>query len=125
MTEIFQLTDLNQFTGTEQRYRHPLFPKFTYTDGVQYVAEHGRAYWLIEAIFSWQNDPIVSAEPFQTWTLTVFPDRTGLLVATNGNGTHLAEQILDYTDFPLTTITIYLMITLYLINDVLLLPSEY
>jgi hypothetical protein len=41
---------LAQFTGTEQWHRHPLVRNILYTDGVQFVAQSGRAYWLIDEI---------------------------------------------------------------------------
>ena len=44
--------DLIQFTGSETWYRHGLFRNFLYTEGVQYVAETGKAYWLLDKIFS-------------------------------------------------------------------------
>jgi uncharacterized protein DUF6876 len=43
-------TDLAQFTGAEQWYRHSINRKVLYTDGAQYVAEHGGAYWLLDEI---------------------------------------------------------------------------
>lgn len=110
---------LQHFTGTENWYRHGLFRQFTYTDGVQYVAEHGGAYWLLEAIFSWQSEASVKAEPFQVWTLTVNEDQTANLEATDGNRKKLAQQHFDFTDFPLPKIRFYLT------DNVLLLPSEY
>ena len=33
--------NLRQFTGSTTWYRHPLNKKALYTDGAQYVAEHG------------------------------------------------------------------------------------
>ena len=44
------LTELQQFTGTEQWFRHGLNRKVLYTDGVQYVAEQAGAYWLVDEI---------------------------------------------------------------------------
>ena len=46
---------LRQFYGTEVWYRHPLFRKCLYTEGVQYLAEHGGAYWLLDLIFGFQG----------------------------------------------------------------------
>ena len=43
-------TDLRQFTGTEQWHRHGIARNVLYTDGAQYVAESGGAYWLLEEI---------------------------------------------------------------------------
>jgi hypothetical protein len=56
---------LGQFIGSETFYRHPLFRKFVYTEGVQYLAEKAGAYWLLEYIFSNQTDEKIKAEEFQ------------------------------------------------------------
>jgi hypothetical protein len=112
-------TDLAQFTGTEYWYKHPLFPGYTYTDGVRYVAREAGAYWLIEAILSHQLSPQVNREPFQTWTLTRIETSKAVLVCEDGNGNQVTRQDINYTDFPLPKITMYLT------DRVLLLPSEY
>ena len=72
-------SDLNNFYGTEKWYRHPLFSKFTYTDGVQYVADHGGAVWLVTDIYAYQNQEEIKDQPFQVWTLKVNEDQTGVL----------------------------------------------
>ena len=110
---------LRHFTGTEHWYRHPMFRTYLYTDGVQYLAEQAGAYWLIDAIFACQTEPRVKHEPFQVWTLTVNDDRSAVLACTDGNTHPVYRQEFSYTDFPLK------QQTLYLTNDVLLLPSEY
>ncbi|MEQ9438081.1 MAG: hypothetical protein RIG62_03500 [Cyclobacteriaceae bacterium] len=115
---ILQADDLLQFTGTTQWFRHPLFRQYTYTEGIHYMAEHGGAYWLMDAVFSWQTVPKVKAEPFQSWTLTV-KDHSAVLTATDGNGRQIARQEIEYTDFLLPEIT------LFFTDHVLLLPSEY
>lgn len=111
-------SDLNYFTGTSQYYFHPMFKAYRYTDGVRHVAKEGGAYWLIEAILSWQLDKAVKAEPFQFWTLKV-TESSAVLTATNGNNEEIARQEIEFTDFPLDKISFYLT------NNVLLLPSEY
>ena len=54
-------TDLRQFTGDLVRYRHALHPQVIYTPGVQYVADKGGAYWLIDAIASYFGSPPMNA----------------------------------------------------------------
>lgn len=104
---------LNQFTGTEQYYRHWL--GFLYTDGVNHVAEEGEAYWLLDAIFSHNRN-----EKFQIWELKVAGDGQAVLtMKEDSNKPFLVTQRFKYTDFPLQEITFYF------INNVLLLPSEY
>jgi len=113
-------TDLAQFTGTEQWYRHSINRTVLYTDGVRYVAEHGQAYWLLDEIALIQPyDKNIAAEEFQVWKLDVQPDNTATLTCDDGNGHVVFSKEIPYTDFPLETIT------LYFANDVIHLPGEY
>ena len=112
--------DLAQFTGTEQWYRHSINRSILYTEGAQYVAEHGGAYWLLDEIALIQPyDQNVAAEEFQVWTLTVRPDKTATLACDDGNGNVVFSKEIPYTDFPLDTTK------LYFANNVIHLPSEY
>lgn len=105
--------DLDQFTGTEQWYRHGLVRWFLYTDGVQYMAEHGGAYWLIDAIASHQIDPKIKRsqrlQEFQLWTLKVNPqNHSAVLVCQADSGEKaVVTQEIEYTDFPLDEIKFY------------------
>ena len=42
-TKTLSKSDLTQFTGSENWYRHGINRNVLYTEGVQYVAEHGGA----------------------------------------------------------------------------------
>lgn len=113
---------LAQFCGSENFYRHWL-GRFLYTDGVQYLADNagGGAYWLIDLIASWQTKAKVRREPFQVWTLKVNRDKHPMAVAEAWDdipGKLLASQRIEYTDFPLDEIKLYLE------NGVLMLPGE-
>ena len=115
---------LAQHVCTEQHWL--LLPEctdFKYTDGVKNMAEICEAYWLITAIFSWQQDDRLKNEPFQVWMLR-FNDKTegndAVLFCEDGNDNDLIRQEMEYTDFPLPE-----GIMLFLDNGVLLLPSEY
>lgn len=111
---------LKDFTGTEQWYRHALFRAFTYTDGVKFLAGQAGAYWLLDLIFGFQHEHLTLQEaPFQVWDLTVHEDKTATLKCTDGNYNPLHEHRLEFTDFPLPDFRFYL------IDRVLLLPSEY
>lgn len=111
---------LNNFTGTENWYKHQLFRQYLYTDGVQYLAKEAACYWLLDRIFALQYEmSIIAAEPFQSWVLNVNPDNSAQLICEDGNYRKLHEEIIPYTDFPLPTIGFFL------IDRVLLLPSEY
>ncbi len=121
--------DLWQFTSTEHWYRHALVRSVAYTDGAQYVAEHGGAYWLLDVIaIAQEHDKAVKAEPFQVWTLRVQDNRKGTITCDDGNGKVLYRQDLDYTDFPLPEVKLYCCADGMLgqgIERVILVPSEY
>ena len=112
--------DLAQFTGTEQWFRHSINSKVLYTEGARHVAEHGQAYWLLDEIALIQPyDKRVAAEAFQVWKLVVRLDKTARLTCDDGNDNIVFSKNIEYTDFPLETIT------LYFANNVIHLPSEY
>jgi hypothetical protein len=114
------LTDLHQFTGTEQWFRHALNRKVLYTEGAQYVAEKAGAYWLLDEIALAQGHvPQVKATPFQVWNLTVKPDHSATLVCEDGNGNTVYSKEIPFTDFPAQGIRFFFT------DNVLLLPSEY
>ena len=112
-------TNLSQFTGSEQWYRHSLVRKILYTDGAQYVAESGGAYWLLDEIAFGQSEPKIAAEEFQVWRLKVNPDKTATLTCDDGNNHIILTKPIAYTDFPLDEIGFYF------IDNVIMLPNEY
>jgi hypothetical protein len=112
--------DLAQFTGSQTFYRHALSGGCVYTEGVQYLAEAGSAYWLLDAILCPQlhHSALCGAE-FQVWTLTVLADRSATLICTDGDDERLHVHPIPWTDFPLDTVT------LWFANRTLYLPSEH
>ena len=110
---------LFQFTGSEHWYLHSLARKVTYTDGAQYVAESGGAYWLIDEIALNQTEPKIATEEFQVWRLMVNSDKTATLTCDDGNGNIVFTKPIEYTDFPLGEIAFYF------IDNVIMLPTEY
>jgi hypothetical protein len=112
--------ELAQFTGTDQWYRNGINHKVRFTEGAKYVADRAEAYWLLDEIALIQPyDKRVSAEPFQVWKLTVNPDASGQLVCQDGNGNVVYSDAISLTDFPGEGIT------LWFIDNTILLPSEY
>ena len=79
--------DLKQFTEIERWIYHKIDSNIVYTDGLLYVAEVGRAYWLIDAIASFlrpdflehQQDHRVRNMIF--WKLRVSPNKSAVLEA--------------------------------------------
>jgi Family of unknown function (DUF6876) len=113
-------SDLSQFTGSETWYRHSLVRNVTYTQGVQYMAETGGAYWLIDKIATNQLDKRIRKEEFQVWKLRLDKEGNGAtLRAEDGNGHVVHNERIDYTDFPLPEIDVWFT------DNVILLPSEY
>ena len=112
--------DLAQFTGSETFYRHPLSGGCVYTEGVQYLAEAGSAYWLIDAILCPQpHVGKLQAAEFQVWTLTLRADRSATLICTDGDDEELYSHHIPWTDFPLATVSLWFS------NRTLYLPSEH
>lgn len=113
--------DLAHFTGSETFYRHSLMRSVTYTEGVQFLAEKAGAYWLVDKVATLQLEPEVRREEFQVWKLWL--DRSdnskATLVCEDGNDKVVYRETIDFTDFPLDEIT------LYFVNNVIMLPSEY
>lgn len=121
--------NLGGFIGTEHYYKHPFGLYFT--DGVHYLAEAAGAYWLIDAIGSYLPD--LQGEELQVWTLTLDGNGGAVLVCegadpTTGDAVEVVRQEIEYTDFPLDVIKLYLQHgTVDLVNWawILMLPNEY
>ena len=115
---------LENFTGSDTRYIHKLFNglKMALTEGCKYVADEAEAYWLFDLILSYQYTTKVRNEPFQVWQLKKIADNKKNyweIVCTDGNDNKLAKQIIEYSDFPLESFTVWY------IEGVALLPTEY
>lgn len=111
--------ELRHFTGSEQVFYNPMFPKFRYTEGVKYLAQEANCYWLLDYVFSNQAIKAISEQPFQVWKLKVAEDHTATIIVEDGNYNQVKSFKLDYTDFPLDEID------LWFIEGTLILPSEY
>jgi hypothetical protein len=118
--------ELSCFCGTEEYHRwNSIFRRHVLTDGVKYLADQAGAYWLMDLIASYQCEAHMRRNTFQCWVLKVdLKTQKAVVTCDNGNGKILAEQKIEYTDFPLEEIK------LYMIDDggqyaVILLPNEY
>ena len=117
------LFELPNFYGTASYHRwSPLFRNVVLTDGALYIAEACGAYWLMDAIASHRAS--YQQESFVVATLGHFAETTKWSLALDdGNGNPLATQIIEYSDFPLDEIKLYIVKQENL--WVILLPSEY
>lgn len=105
---------LAHFTGTENFWRSGSW-FFKYTDGVKSLADKANCYWLLDVISSYRR-----TEPFQIWTLRVNEDKTArITMKEDDDRKEKVEQDIEYTDFPVGEIS------LLLVGNTLMLPSEY
>ena len=117
--------DLRQFTGTENYYKFSaLFRNFVLTDGAKYLAEEAGAYWLCDAIASHRAS--YANEGFVVVRLQRYKGKW-VLEFTDGNDNELCHQLIEFSDFPLDEITLYVIPqdTGDEILHVIMLPSEY
>ena len=112
-------SDLKKFYGSTTLYKHWLGLK--YTEGIQYLALYTNCYWLLDAIASHQTKQLLSnpkLKEFQIWHLKV-QDNSGVLICEWDINQEVLRQEIEYTDFPLNHIK------LYLVEKVVMLPNEY
>jgi hypothetical protein len=102
---------------------HQFHHTYMLTDGALLMAQLCEAFWLLDLIFSYQCYAKVKDERFQCWQLCVSTEPNqegrGEVTCTDGDENVLVTQDIEYTDFPLPKMC------LYLIDNVILLPSEY
>jgi len=120
---------LQQFTGTEQYFKHPF--GLNYTDGIYYLSRNTNAYWLVDAIASHQQKLRQNQRlaEFQLWLFVVGnahefikPKLAAVLTCwedtPSADTKPVVRQDIHYTDFPLQEITLYVQ------ESVLMLPGE-
>ncbi len=110
---------LAQHTGSDIVHKHLLFP-IRYTAGVKHMAELCRAWWLVDAIASYQprcmKDRML--KEMQFWSLR--REKNGwALICYRDEGDEAFRQEIEFSDFPLDSIEIWVC------NNTMLLPSEY
>lgn len=114
---------LREFHGTTEYHKHlfPGRPALLITDGCQYVRDQLKAYWLFDAILSYQADLLKRKINFQIWELKQLRlDLSWLLTCREDKNTKpVVRQSIEFSDFPIDYIKIWV------IDKVALLPSEY
>lgn len=95
---------LSQFTGTERYYQ--IYHNAVLTDGTYYLANTAGCHWLMDLYASHLSGIDPKAESFTCLMLT----KNGMganIVIEDGNGHQLAQQLIEYTDFPLMNFMLY------------------
>lgn len=102
--------DLLQFTGSLERYRHPLNPRVVYTPGVRFLAEQAGAYWLLDVVASYIGSPEMTRAiraddrlaEMQFWRLSVHAEGGAeVLCRADSDAPAAIRQEIVFTDFPL------------------------
>lgn len=115
--------DLAEFRGTTTYHKH-LLPGNTpllITDGCNFIREQCKAFWLFDAILSYQCHSSVKSLSFQIWRLVQMKGDMSweLMCYEDIHLEPIITQKIEYSDFPLEEIKIWV------IDGVALLPSEY
>ena len=114
---------LKEFHGTRTYHKH-LFPgksPILLTDGCNFIREKCKAWWLFDAILSYQCVKVLKDVHFQIWILKRLKrDLSWELTCREDSGKNpIITQTIKFSDFPLEEIKIWV------IAKVCLLPSEY
>lgn len=123
------------FYGTEGYHRFSwLYPRLLLTDGAKWLSEVAGAYWLMDAIGSHQpkamKDEKGMLQNMQFWSLKKCKsnEKTGRssahLICERDTDDVAIRQLIEYTDFPLDEIKLYVVADGNG-NMIVMLPSEY
>lgn len=112
------LSILHNATGSEYCHKFSPFPFAPLiTDGVRALADAAGCYWLLDVIASHQLNQKLDRS-FQVWKMQVNTEKGTAVIQGYNDTKQIVEQKISYTDFPLAEIK------LFLIDGILLLPSE-
>jgi len=112
---------LMQFTGTTQYHTHYLDPMqhILLTDGCQFLKEIADCSWFFDHIIKHRKDHNLIDEPFQVWRFHIANNGNGLIWCEDGNKVLLYAISLKINHFTLKAISVWLL------DDIALLPNEY
>ena len=113
------LNIIKHSNGTEAYHKFSSFVHYPLvTDGVIALAEAAQCFWLLDIIGSYQTNKHLDPQ-FQVWKLVVNHDDQTAVVSGCNDTTPIITQNIPYTDFPLDELKLFLM------NGIILLPSEH
>ena len=125
MTKDQLLDGLRNFYGTEHYYRAN--PGLLVTDGVKFLADNAGCYWLLDMVWSYLPVLRKSRDTFFVVVLTKEGVETpGAVFSIQDDvppSKTYATQAIEFTDFPLDEIKMYLIRAGE--DAVLMLPKEY
>lgn len=114
------LDDLQQFTGTVDYHRHPMYRFVMYTDGFKFFLRNAGqgAYWFLDLIAT-EPKIRIQAKEFSSIKLEVQNGAAKVTVNNGNDGPNVYERRIDYTDCPEG------VYNFYWIGEVLMLAREY
>lgn len=112
-----EMQELSYAHCADHYVRHPY--GFIFTSGVETLIENCKAYWLLDLIGSYKFHKRSVGQPFQVWKLERTKGDSFKVTMEDGNGNIQITQRIPYSDFP------YDVANLWLIDGILILPSEY
>jgi hypothetical protein len=98
------IATLKQFTGCDQLAK--LTRTVVLTEGSRYLAEAAECFWLFDVYASHLSGVDSNKDWFTCLNLTKINQSASVSIE-DGNGRVLAKQKIEYTDFPLSAITLY------------------
>ena len=122
---------LDNAHGTERYYKvSPICGAPVATDGVVALANAAACFWLLDEIISNQKHKALQGQDMQVWTLKRVKEAKDNedewdLRCTDGNDNMLVSRSIEFSDFPLDEITLWVMPGGPKGLDVILLPSEH
>jgi hypothetical protein len=127
-TENEILASLQNFYGTTAYYQMTLYPNVLATDGIKYLAEQCKCFWLVDLIAATLNSSDVYKDDGMAFFKLIRNDDSSLtILVDDGNDNLYKTIVISTTDFPLDNFTIYAGLTE--VNEgvawVIMLPSEY
>lgn len=110
---------INQAHGSDAYHKFSPISSFPIaTDGAIALAETAGCFWLLDIIGSYQTDKKLDPS-FQVWKLEVNLEESSAVVRGYNDTELMITQDIPFTDFPLEEVKLYLM------DGIILLPSEY
>jgi hypothetical protein len=107
-SEEFQ-SQLSAFYGNGDLYHRSTPILVYYTDGIKWLQENANCYWLIDLIASYQTTEFKKVNDRQFWKLVV-TDNSAVITCDDGDGNVSVTQPIEYTDFPLPSLSIWVEI---------------
>lgn len=117
------------FRGSENYYKYsPLFSGFFITDGVNHIVKKLGLYWFLDVVLSYQTKASVKALTFQVWKLERITEGRNAgkwEVSLYDDSTPVLKQIFRTIILEDGYEEKFDVFKIYLLDGILLLPSEY